>query len=411
MRLPWRFNPRTIRESDPILIGSALCLTLIGIALIYAAQYNSPDADMRALWTRQITWLGVALIGFFIAAKVPLRLHEVLAYVYLGALGLILIGILVLEHDVGGRWIALGPAYLQPSEFGKLAVLFALCRYLAYLKRPLAGWQPLMSVALLVGPITLLVLKQPDLGTSLVFMAMTFILLFWGGIPPLTLFFLVSPVISLVLAFSWISFILFIAVLITVLALTRPRLIQATAVVGANLLFGIITPIVWNHLLPYQRMRILIFLDPGADPRRAGYQIIQSKVAIGSGGIFGKGFLGGTQTGLHFLPAKHTDFIFSVCGEEFGFWGATLVLILFAVYLWRAISIGDRARNRFGRFLAIGIAGIAGFQLLVNVGMTVGLMPVTGIPLPFVSYGGSSLLLFWTLTGLLVNVRRNWLEY
>jgi rod shape determining protein RodA len=321
------------------------------------------------------------------------------------------LGLLVLERDVGGRWISLGPAYLQPSEFGKLAVLFALCRYLAYLKRPLTGWQPLMTISLLVGPVTLLVLKQPDLGTSLVFLAMTFILLFWGGIPPLTLFFLVSPVISLVLAFSWISWIAFAAVLITILALTRPRLIISTGVMAVNLLFGIITPLVWNHLLPYQRMRILIFLDPGADPRRAGYQIIQSKVAIGSGGLLGKGYLEGTQTGLHFLPAKHTDFIFSVCGEEFGFWGSSIVLILFAVFLWRAISIGDRARNRFGRFLAVGIAGIAGFQLLVNAGMTLGLMPVTGIPLPFVSYGGSSLLLFWILTGLLVNIRRNWLEY
>lgn len=178
-----------------------------------------------------------------------------------------------------------------------------------------------------------------------------------------------------------------------------------------NLLFGIITPIVWNHLLPYQRMRILIFLDPGADPRGAGYQIIQSKVAIGSGGFWGKGFLNGTQTGLHFLPAKHTDFIFSVCGEEFGFWGSFIVLTLFVIFLWHAIGIGYRARNRFGRFLAVGAAGIVGFQLLVNAGMTLGVMPVTGIPLPFVSYGGSSLLLFWTLTGLLVNVRRNWLEY
>jgi rod shape determining protein RodA len=411
MKFRWHLDTRKIRESDPVLIGSAVCLTAIGFLLIYAAQHNSPDPDLRHLWVRQIMWWGVALCGFFMAMKIPLRFHEVFAYVYLGLLGLVLTGLLFLGRDVGGRWISLGPAFIQPSEFGKLAVLFALCRYLAYLKRPLTGWQPLLTVGLLVGPITLLVLKQPDLGTSLVFMALTFILLFWGGIDPLVLFFIVSPVISLVLAFSWISWIAFATVLIIILALTRPRLIISTGVVAINLLFGIITPIVWNHLLPYQRMRILIFLDPGADPRRAGYQIIQSKVAIGSGGLLGKGLLAGTQTGLHFLPAKHTDFIFSVCGEEFGFWGSAIVLILFAVYLTRAISIGDRSRNRFGRFLAIGIAGIAGFQVLVNAGMTVGLMPVTGIPLPFVSYGGSSLLLFWTLTGLLVNVRRNWLEY
>lgn len=400
-----------MRESDPVLIGCATGLTVIGLVLIYAAQYNSPDPVSRDYWLRQATWWGVALVGFVLALKIPLRFHEVFAYVYLGLLGLVLAGLVFLERDVGGRWISVGPAFLQPSEFGKLAVLFAVSRYLAYLKRPLFGWRPLMTVAVLVGPITLLVLKQPDLGTSLVFMALTLILLYWGGVPPLVLFFIVSPVISLVLAFSVISWVLFAAALLVILVRARLRLFVSIGVVMINLLFGIITPIVWNHLLPYQRMRILIFLDPGADPRGAGYQIIQSKVAIGSGGFWGKGFLNGTQTGLHFLPAKHTDFIFSVCGEEFGFWGSFIVLTLFVIFLWHAIGIGYRARNRFGRFLAVGAAGIVGFQLLVNAGMTLGVMPVTGIPLPFVSYGGSSLLLFWTLTGLLVNVRRNWLEY
>jgi rod shape determining protein RodA len=402
---------RNIREYDPIFIGAAVALTGIGIVLVFAAQFNAPDPAERNYWNRQLLWSAVALVGFLLAVRVPLRFHEVFAYVYLGAIGLVLLGLLLLGRAIDGRWISLGPAYLQPSEIAKIAVLLALSRYLAYLKRPLFGWKPLLTVAALVGPISLLVLKQPDMGTALVFLAMSLVLIFWGGVPPVGLFLLLSPFISLILAFDWIVWISFAAVLIVVLVVVRPRLILSIMVVTANLAFGVVTPILWNQLLPYQQNRILVFLNPGADPRGAGYQIIQSKVAIGSGGFWGKGLLEGTQTGLHFLPAKHTDFIFSVCGEEFGFVGSLALLLLFGIYLWRAINTGALTRNRFGRFLAVGAAGIVAFQLLVNVGMTLGLMPVTGIPLPFVSYGGSSLVLFWFITGLIVNVRRNWQEY
>lgn len=402
---------KTIREFDPLLICSALALTGAGILLIYAAQHNAPDAADRLYWSRQTMWAGVALLGFLIAVWIPLRFHEVFAYVYLAAIALALLVLDFFGSAIGGRWIHLGPAYLQPSELAKIAVLFALSRYLAYLKRPLFGFRPLLTVAALVGPVALLVLKQPDLGTALVFFALTLALLFWGGVPPIALFFLLSPIISLILAFNWIVWVIFAAIVIGALVRVRPRLVVSVIIVLANVAFGVITPILWNRLLPYQQNRILIFLNPGADPRGAGYQIIQSKVAIGSGGFWGKGFLEGTQTGLHFLPAKHTDFVFSVCGEEFGFIGSMLILALFAVFLMRAINAGFLSRNRFGRFLAVGAASIVAFQLLVNVGMTVGLMPVTGIPLPFISYGGSSLVLFWFLTGLIVNIRRNWQEY
>jgi len=400
-----------IREYDPILIASAVALTVIGVVLIFAAQYNAPNPAERGYWSRQLLWWLVALIGFAVAVKVPLRFHEVFAYVYLGGVAALLLGLLFVESVVGGRWISLGPAYFQPSEIAKIAVLVALSRYLAYLKRPLFSWRPLLVIALIVGPISLLVLKQPDLGTALVFFVMTLILLFWGGVPAMGLFFLLSPLISLVLAFHLIPLIAFMAVLIFALMWVRPRLHLAVMIVTLNLAFGVITPIMWNQLRPYQQNRIMVFLNLRDDPRGVGYQIIQSKVAIGSGGFWGKGFLEGTQTGLHFLPAKHTDFIFSVCGEEFGFVGAVIVLALFGVYLWRSILAGSMARSRFGRFLAVGAAGIVGFQVLVNVGMTLGLMPVTGLPLPFVSYGGTSLVLFWFLTGLIVNVRRNWQEY
>lgn len=401
----WRF----LRELDWILIGSALALTGSGVLLIYAAQHQAPDAAEQTLWVRQLIWVAVALVAFLLAATLPLRIHEVFAHVYLVAAALVLIGVLMLGG--GQRWISLGPFQLQPSEPAKLALLLALSRYLAYLKRPVFGWRSLTALFLLVMPLWLLVLRQPDLGTSLVFWALLLVMIFWAGAPPMKLFFLISPLLSLILAFNWLSWIAFLAVLLAALFFSRPRLLVSVGVVTVNTVFGIVTPLVWNKLLPYQQLRIIAFIDPGSDPRGAGYQIIQSKVAIGSGGFWGKGFLEGTQTGLHFLPERHTDFIFSVAGEEFGFLGAMLILILFGLYLWRAIDAGSMSRNRFGRFLAVGAAAIVGFQLLVNIGMTVGLMPVTGLPLPFVSYGGSSLVSFWVLTGLIANVRRHWQEY
>jgi rod shape determining protein RodA len=178
-----------------------------------------------------------------------------------------------------------------------------------------------------------------------------------------------------------------------------------------NLAFGMITPLVWNRLHDYQKDRIIIFLDPGKDPQGAGYQILQSKIAIGSGGILGKGYLQGTQTKLAFLPHQHTDFVFSVLGEEFGLWGALVLLGLFSFLLIRGISIAYKSRNNFSSNVALGITGIFAFQMLVNIGMTIGFLPVTGLPLPFVSYGGSSLLSSWILVGILLAIHYRWYEY
>lgn len=409
MKLFWRWA----REYDPILIVSALSLSIIGILLIYSSQHTAAGEYARGYYMRQITWLSLALAAFVVAAWVPLRMHEVFAYIYLVAIW----GILILLIVVGGkgsgaaRWVYVGPAYIQPSELAKLAVLFALSRYLAYTKRPILSARTLLGLLMLVGITAALVLKQPDLGTSLVFWVVVVVMLFWAGASPLVLFLIISPVIGMVLAFHWMSWIVFFSLVLLALYRLRPNLWASVGVVAANLAFGIITPLTWNRLLDYQKKRILTFLDPGTDPAGAGYQLIQSKVAIGSGGVFGKGFLEGTQSRLDFLPARHTDFIFSVAGEEFGLIGGLVIICLFTLLMWRIISIGFMPRNRFNRFLAGGILTVIGFQMLVNTGMALGLMPVTGLPLPFVSYGGSSLVIFWVMIGLLVNIRRHWQEY
>jgi rod shape determining protein RodA len=230
-------------------------------------------------------------------------------------------------------------------------------------------------------------------------------------VPLLYLFLIVSPVISLICAFHWISWALFFLLLVFLLHRLRLTFVFSVGFLLLNLAFGMITPLVWNKLHHYQKQRIIIFLDPGRDPQGAGYQIIQSKVAIGSGGIAGKGFLQGSQTKLAFLPHQHTDFVFSVLGEEFGLLGEIVVLGLFALLLVKGILLAQKTRNTFAGNVVIGLVAVIGFQMLVNVGMTLGVMPVTGLPLPFVSYGGSSMLLSWSIVGLLLAINSRWYEY
>ena len=222
---------------------------------------------------------------------------------------------------------------------------------------------------------------------------------------------ILSPVLSLVAASHWLAWSLYFVVLLLFLFLFRPGFLFGVMAVLANLAFGMITPFIWGRLADYQKLRILTFLDPGRDPRGAGYQIIQSKIAIGSGGLLGKGFLEGSQSRLDFLPEPHTDFIFSVLGEEFGFWGSILVVGLFCYMFYRCIRIASHCRSKFSSFVVMGAMSIILFQFFINIGMTLGFMPVTGLPLPFVSYGGTSLVLFWTLIGIIVAAEYRWQEY
>jgi rod shape determining protein RodA len=235
--------------------------------------------------------------------------------------------------------------------------------------------------------------------------------LFFSGLPAVYLLLITVPAFGMLTSFHPISYIILFALLIVILIILRPRVVMASAIIAINLIFGVITPFLWNRLAEYQRMRIKIFLNPGIEELGAGYQIIQSKIAIGSGGLFGKGFLAGTQTNLNYLPVRHTDFVFSVMGEEFGFVGAVLIIILLGVIIFLGLRTAMRARNKFASYVCIGAITILFFQTVVNIGMTLGLMPVTGLPLHFVSYGGSSMILSWILLGLLVHAELNWQDY
>ena len=400
-------------DLDWKLIGAALMLSVIGIFLIMSAQYYAASEISQALYVKQAIWLGMALFLFLVIVHVPLRLFDFTAYLFYGlALLLLVLVLFVGEARMGAmRWFSFGPINLAPSDIAKLALILALSRFLAYSKLPVASKRRLAMTALLTLIPVLLILKQPDLGTSLVFWVILFTLWFWSGLSPLYMIMVLSPIVSLIAAFHWLAWALYIVLLLVFLLLFRPGLMYGVFTVVANLAFGMITPFVWNRLAEYQKLRMLTFLDPGRDPRGAGYQIIQSKIAIGSGGVVGKGYLSGSQSRLDFLPEPHTDFIFSVLGEEFGLWGALVVLTLFGFIFYRAIRIATRCRSRFLSNVVMGSAAILLFQFFVNIGMTLGFMPVTGLPLPFVSYGGTSLLLSWTLIAIIVLADYHWQEY
>jgi rod shape determining protein RodA len=400
-------------DFDWYLVGTALILSGIGIILIYSAKHYDPNPFIRGYYLKQVFWLVLSIFSCFILFLVPIRLHEVFVSVYYVIGIALLVAVLAFGSAKMGaaRWFSFGSFNLQPSEFAKIATLMALARYLSYTKRSFYNLRFLTSVFLLALLPALLILKQPDLGTSLVFMAILISLLFWKGLSLWQIVLFVSPFLSLIFAFHYISFAIFFLILVGILYYLRPHFLFTTLMLLLNLGFGIITPLAWNHLHDYQKMRIVVFLDPGKDPQKAGYQIIQSKIAVGSGGVLGKGFLKGTQTKLAFLPEQHTDFVFAVLGEEFGFWGALVLLGLFCFLFIRGVTIARKCRNSFASFVALGLASVFAFQMLINIGMVVGLMPVTGLPLPFVSYGGSSLVTSWAMIGILLSINHKWYEY
>ena len=401
------------KDFDVWLFLAAFALSLIGVFLIFSAKFYSANPSEHHLFLNQILWVIFGLVVCGVVFFIPLRFHEVFSYFYYFFAIVCLASLVLLGTGQFGaaRWFRLGWINLQPSEFAKLAFIFALARYLSYTKRSIFSLKWLVTVVLLVCIPAVLILRQPDLGTSLVFFALFLSMLFWAGVPTLFLIALVSPFLSLISGFHWFTWALFFLGFLVVLYYLRPRLIFGGFMVLLNLTVGTVTPLIWNRLHDYQKLRILTFLDPGRDPQGTGYQIIQSKIAVGSGGTLGKGFLEGSQTKLAFLPMQHTDFIFTVVGEEFGLIGALVILSLFAFLIVRGILIAKKARNTFASFTALGITTIFAFQVLVNIGMVIGVMPVTGLPLPFLSYGGSSLLLSWVCVGLLLAICHKWYEY
>ncbi len=389
-----------MQRFDLFLLSIVFILALIGILLIFVATYKTPQFF---LFTKQAIFLLVGVGVMLVALKIPMRIHYALAHYYLGFAVLMFI-VLLFQADGVRRWFRLGGLAFQPSEFAKLAWIFFLARYFDERKRDIDNWRtPALPLVLFVGILTLLI-YQPDLGTGLLFGALFLGILWWAGFSGFSLFLLISPIISLLAAFNWVTWAIYFFLLIIALYVKQIGIKKSGLWIAINTVFGLITPFAWMRLYDYQRRRILVFLDPGRDPFGAGYQVLQSKIAIGSGNIAGKGIVLTEQPGISYLPARTTDFIFAVLGKSFGLMGCLIVLVLFFLLIWRGIAIASNARNYFNRLVAFGITLMITIQVIVNILMSVGYAPVTGIPLPFLTYGGSSLLTFLFAIGLLLKI-------
>ena len=397
---------------DWFFIGVTIALMTCGVSLVYSATVNEEIVFYDSLWFRQIIYFlcGIVIAVGLVFVKID-WLKRVAVPSYVIAL-VLLVFVLFFAGDVkgAGRWIDLKVIKFQPSEFAKIAYLIIISYWLS--KHPVSLFK-LKSFAVPLGLFIVpfaLVLKQPDLSTALVFTAITLVGFFFAGLTFTDMFLILSPVLSVLFSHSqsMVFQVLWgILICLVVLSVIRRHLSKKLSgvIIATNILAGYASTMVWNMLAPHQQKRVNTFLDPMSDPLGDGYQVLQSLTAIGSGGVGGKGFGNGSQTNLSFLPEEHTDFIFSVLGEQFGFVGCAAVLGLFALFLWRASSICKTNDDPFVTLLTMGASTIFLFHITVNIAMTIGLMPVTGLPLPFLSYGGSFALVCMFLVGLLMCLR------
>ena len=398
-----------LREIDKPLAAVVVALAAYGLATLYSAGQTDVSTFVTTLWHKQLIWLALGAVAAVLMFRVSPRLLEwATPYAY-GVGVLVLLLMLVVGTGVGAagteRWSGIAGLRLgQPSELTKLAVILMLARWLAARREAPATLRELVAPGVMVAVPFFLVALQPDLGSALVFIAILFATLYWAGTKPHLLLLLGSPVIGLVLAFSTVAWGLWIVLLVALLLWWRPYVWEGLSVMLANVVMGVIAVPFWRRLAPYQQNRLLAFLNPQEDPRATGWHVIQSKIAIGSGGLLGQGFTHGPQKRLAFLPAQFTDFIFAVVGEELGFVGVLVALALFAALLLILLRIARRATDAYSSLCVFGITGLVFTHIVENVGMTVNVLPITGIPLPFFSYGGSFLLLCSVSVGIALRV-------
>lgn len=397
------------RNIDWVTVMLYLVLVLLGWISIYAAVYNenhSSILDMSQSYGRQLMWIGTSVVLALVIIIIDAKFFSTFSYaIYVATLGL-LVAVLLFGKEIAGSksWFQIGVFSLQPAEFAKFATSLALAKYLSGLNRDLTKWKTLLRAAVILAIPAGFIFLQNDTGSALVYTAFIFVL-YREGMPGSILIIGLSVVVLFLLALLVDKLIVIVglALLATLLILLIRRTFRNIAAVVGLLLLTIafiysVDYVFQNVMEPHQRTRINVLLGKESDVRGAGYNVHQSLIAIGSGGFKGKGFLQGTQTKFDFVPEQSTDFIYCTVGEEWGFIGSTLVVLLFLALLSRLIYLAERQRSPFSRIYGYGVASVIFFHFTVNIAMTLGLFPVIGIPLPFFSYGGSSL---WSFTILL----------
>ena len=345
---------------DRMLFFSVLAILLIGLVILYSA---SKEYYAQNILSRQVTWILIGLVVLFIILRIDYQRFMSISYLLYGISIFFLILVLFVGKARGGahRWISLGAFHLQPSELTKITLVLALSSYIERRKNDVTKISFLFGALLLILPAFFLIFIEPDLGTALLLIPVSLAMLFIAGAK-------MSHIIGISLA-------------------------------GMGAL-----PLFWHFLKDYQKQRLFVFINPNIDPLGSGYTIIQSKIAVGSGGLLGKGWLGGTQSQLNFLPERHTDFIFSVVGEEWGFLGALVLIFLYMLIVYKGMKIVSRTPDTYGRLIATGFVTLFSLQVVINIGMTIGFLPIVGLTLPLISYGGSSLITTLIALGFLLNV-------
>ena len=389
------------------IVSPIVLLCLLSLVLLNSTSSESPF--ITSTFSRQLLWLAMGVFVFIGVQFLRIQFFNEYAYHFYGVLIIGILGTYFMPIKGGAhRWLIIGPLSIQPSEIGKVFMVFVLAKFLSDQRENFNHLRILILTILLALLPALLVFSQPDLGTAIIYLAITYPMLYWAGIRPYYLFIVVAPVISVLAAFNIIAFYLWMLVIIILFIYSQPKVLEGVTLFIVNVSCGLLTPHIWNNFLyDHQRNRILTFLDPLRDPQGAGYQIIQSMTAIGSGGFWGTGLGQGTQTHLRYLPVRDTDFIISVSGEELGLFSILLILFLYSFFIYWMLVFAEKIRNNFSSLVMIGFVSILFVHLLVNMGMTVGLFPVTGLPAPFISYGGSFLLTCIMMIGLINNITNN----
>ena len=392
-------------QTDWFFLVPVFLLLVLGLLTLYSAS----DSDSGIL-VRQFVYVFIGVLVFVFASFFPLRiLEEIIPFIYLLSLILLVLTIF-LGGGPAGRWLQIGFINIQPSEFAKFCVIILAARWLPALKNEsLVGGVSLFLVA--VGILVLLTLLQPDLGTAVSMAFLVFGMIYWSGFGFAWVFFFLSPLLAAISSIKFFTWIIFTSVLSFILFISKAKQRRWVFFLVMTSVIAAATPSAWGLLRPYQQARLTTFLNPEDDPFGAGWNVIQSKVAVGSGGFAGQGYGQGSQNELAFLPARHTDFIFSVFAEEWGFLGSVFLLLLYLMIIWRLLIGASHAMNPFNSILSAGTAFFIMIHVLVNIGMTLGMMPVTGLPLPLVTYGGSHLITEMLLLGLSFNVIKNWRSY
>lgn len=389
------------------LIFIVIVLVLIGIISLYSATYAS---NMQETFNRQLISIGFGILVAVIMTFIPQNAMRNLSFIfYFGSL-ILLIAVLFFGNEIYGTkgWIRFAGMSLQPAEFAKFGIITMLAYFKSSKGIELTNIRDFSIATVIVFVPMALVFIQPDHGTSSVLIAIFLGILFWSGFSAFFLFFVVSLPFIIILSLKGMWFMIIAIILFTGFALLfKTKWLNKSLVIFIFIISGYFAPIFYNTLQDHQKARIETFLNPGADPRGQGYNVIQSMMAVGSGGITGKGFLQGTQTQLRYIPMQWTDFIYSVPAEEFGFIGSIAIIIFFGLLLLKILDTAKEADDEFYSISAFGILTVFLYHTIINIGMVIGIVPVMGIPLPFLSYGGTSMIVNFAFIGLLLNAYRN----